>query len=113
LSKTNARGRDAFTAIADPTRREIVDLLHDRGALMAGEIASFFGSASRPGISRHLRVLRECGVVNCRRDGKAQLYTLNPHPLEKIRDVWLGRFGTMQVESLAALREAAQAKQRR
>jgi DNA-binding transcriptional ArsR family regulator len=51
--------RDAFTAIADPTRREILELLRDRGALMAGEIASNFASASRPGISPPAR--EECG----------------------------------------------------
>ena len=58
--------RDAFVAIADPTRREILDLLRTHGPLLAGEIAAEFDDASRPGISRHLRVLRECGVVAAR-----------------------------------------------
>ena len=62
--------RDAYVAIADPTRREILGMLRDRGRLQAGEIAARFPSASRPGISRHLRVLRECGVVHCEREGK-------------------------------------------
>ena len=107
------RNRDAFAAIADPTRREIIDLLHEQGTLMAGEIAGNVVSASRPGISRHLRVLKECGVVSCLRDGKAQFYTLNPKPLKQIRDTWLARFGTLQVESLRALRKAAESKRRR
>ena len=68
--------RDAYAAIADPTRREILALLRDRGTLMAGDIAASFTAASRPGISRHLRVLKECGVVDAQREGKAQLYTL-------------------------------------
>ena len=97
--------RDAYTAIADPTRREILDLLRDRGSLMAGEIAANFASASRPGISRHLRVLKECGVVTSRRDGKKHNYSLSPAPLHEIRDGWLGSFARQQVESLKALRK--------
>jgi DNA-binding transcriptional ArsR family regulator len=96
--------RDAYVAIADPTRREILGLLRDRGTLMAGEIAARFPSASRPGISRHLRVLRECGVVTCEREGKAQHYTLEPAPLAEVRDRWLASFAPMQVASLKALR---------
>ena len=97
--------RDAYTAIADPTRREILDLLRDRGSLIAGEIAANFASASRPGISRHLRVLKECGVVTSQRDGKKHNYTLSPEPLNEIRDGWLSGFARMQVESLKALRK--------
>ncbi len=96
--------RDAYAAIADPTRREILDLLRDRGVLTAGEIASSFASVSRPGISRHLRVLRECGVVTSHRRGKAQIYVLDPRPLAALRNGWLAGFSKMQVASLNALR---------
>ena len=95
--------RDAFTAIADPTRREILGLLRDRHTMAAGEIATQFGS-SRPAISRHLRVLRECGVLHCTRRGKEQLYSVNPEPLNEIRDGFLAGFATMQTQSLKALR---------
>jgi DNA-binding transcriptional ArsR family regulator len=105
------RARDAYTAIADPRRREILELLRERGALMAGEIAAEFPSASRPGISRHLRVLRECGVVSARREGKARHYTLEPAPLSRIRDGWLARVTTLQVESLAALRRRVEGRE--
>jgi len=105
--------RDAYTAIADPTRREILELLRDQGKLMAGEIAANFSSASRPGISRHLRVLKECGVVSSDRDGQAQVYRLNPRPLEQIRDGWLSSFATMQVDSLKALRQRVERPKRR
>ena len=98
------KARDAFTGIADPTRRDILDLLLAHEMLAAGDIASFFSSASRPGISRHLRVLRECGLVNVERSGKTQNYPLNPQPLKEIRDGWLAGFATMQSRSLAALR---------
>ena len=100
--------RDAFTAIADPTRREILGLLRDRGVMSAGEIAARFPSQSRPGISRHLRVLRECGVVTAHKRGKARNYVLDPRPLAAVRDGWLARFGDMQTESLRALRRRAE-----
>jgi len=79
-------------------------LLRDNGALNAGEIAAEFPSQSRPGISRHLRVLRECGVVNAERDGKTQTYVLDPRPLAALRDGWLASFSKMQTKSLSALR---------
>ena len=70
----------------------------------AGEIARHFAEASRPGISRHLRVLRECGVLHCTRRGKEQLYSVNPEPLNEIRDGYLASFATMQTQSLKELR---------
>ncbi len=97
--------RDAYAAIADPTRREILELLCDRGVLTAGEIAANFASVSRPGISRHLRVLKECGVVTSHRTGKSQNYLLDPRPLTAIREGWLAGFSKMQVASLKALRK--------
>ena len=97
--------RDVYAAIADPTRREILDLLRDRGVLTAGEIAANFASVSRPGISRHLRVLRECGVVSSHRRGKSQKYLLDPRPIVGIRDGWLAGFAKMQTASLTALRK--------
>ena len=99
------RARDAYVAIADPTRREILALLRDRGVLSAGEIASKFTRISRPGISRHLRVLKECGVVTSRRAGKSQHYRLEPGPLQAIREGWLAGFSRMQTSSLRALRK--------
>ena len=71
---------DAFTALADPTRRTIVELL-TAGELTAGEIAARF-PVSGPAISKHLRVLREAGL--CRYDQKAQrrVYRLEPEPLQ-------------------------------
>jgi DNA-binding transcriptional ArsR family regulator len=100
--------RDAYTAIADPTRRRILDLLCERGPLVAGEIAAHFGTASRPGISRHLRVLRECAVVTAERRGKHRNYRVNPEPLNSMRNGWLANFADMQSESLRALRKRAE-----
>lgn len=97
--------RDAYVAIADPTRREILDLLIERDVVAAGEIASQFRDVSRPAISRHLRVLRECGVVVSFRSGKTQNYALNQKPINEIRQGWLKGFATKQMKSLKTLKE--------
>lgn len=100
--------RDVYTAIADPTRREILDLLFANGSLVAGDIADHFEDASRPGISRHLRVLRECGVVKSWRDGKTQNYAVDPKPFRELHAGRLAKFGDMQIKSLKALRARAE-----
>ncbi len=102
--------RSVYAAIADPTRREILDLLRDRGMQSAGDIAANFNSISRPGISRHLRVLRESGVVVSIRDGKTQNYLLDPAPLQAIREGWLAEFSHIQTASLVALRRQIEEK---
>lgn len=112
----SSSSRDAFAAIADVTRREILELLRDEGPLLAGEIAANFEDTSRPGISRHLRVLKECGVVSSSREGKTQNYTLCPAPLVDLREGWLAQFSERQNESLGQLRrlvEAGQPKDKR
>ncbi|MCZ6863373.1 MAG: metalloregulator ArsR/SmtB family transcription factor [Alphaproteobacteria bacterium] len=97
--------RDPYIAIADPTRREILDLLLQRSVLPAGEIALQFREVSRPAISRHLRILKECGVVKAFQRGKTQNYSLIPEPINEIREGWLARFGDLQTESLINLRK--------
>lgn len=96
--------RDAYVAIADPTRREILELLSNRGTTAAGEIAAEFSNLSRPAISRHLRILRECKLVTASKQGKAQRYSLNLEPINGV-ETWVQGFSRRQVESLKALRE--------
>jgi DNA-binding transcriptional ArsR family regulator len=75
-------------AIADPVRREILLMLRDE-PLTAGQIAGRF-EISRPAISRHLRVLREAGLVRDAPEGRRRVYTLVTAPLDELAD-WLGR----------------------
>jgi DNA-binding transcriptional ArsR family regulator len=79
----------AFEALADPTRRRIIELLADR-EMTAGEIADRF-PISRPAVSRHLRVLRESGLVRCRGEAQRRLYGLEAAPLAAPY-AWLGRY---------------------
>ena len=91
---------NALEALADDTRRRIVELLAD-GEQSAGEIASQF-STSRPGISRHLRILRESGLVQTRAEAQRRLYSLDPAPLAEL-DAWLGRYRSFWANRLDAL----------
>lgn len=77
---------DAMAALADPTRRRIVELLAD-GDRPAGEIASHF-EVSGPAISRHLRVLRQTGIAHYRRDAQRWVYALNPDSITEV-DRWM------------------------
>jgi DNA-binding transcriptional ArsR family regulator len=90
----------AAEALADPTRRRIVELLAD-GELTAGELAAEF-STSRPAVSRHLRVLREQGLVTVRSDAQRRVYSLDPAPLVEL-DAWLARYRSFWSQRLDAL----------
>src|SRR6478609_10133877 len=79
----------AAAAIADPVRREILELLH-AGAEPAGEIARRF-TISRPAVSRQLRVLRESGLVQDALVGRQRVYSMDPAPLREIAR-WIGQF---------------------
>ena len=101
---------NALEALADPTRRRIVELLVE-GERSAGEIAAEFPT-SRPGVSRHLRVLREHGLVRARDEGRRRLYSLDPAPLAEL-DNWLGRYRAFWANRLDALETEIKRQQRR
>jgi DNA-binding transcriptional ArsR family regulator len=86
---TFARSGSVFGAIADPTRRAILDALRGRD-LTAGELAQRF-PVSRPAISRHLRVLRTAALVQESRQAQSRVYSLTPAPLAEL-DQWLSRY---------------------
>jgi DNA-binding transcriptional ArsR family regulator len=90
----------ALEALADPTRRRIVELLaeSDRDA---GELGSHF-AVSQPAISRHLRVLRETGLVRVRPQAQRRVYSLDPAPLEQL-DAWLTHYRSFWSQRLDAL----------
>jgi DNA-binding transcriptional ArsR family regulator len=90
----------AFEALADPTRRRIVELVAERER-SAGEIAAVF-SISRPGVSKHLRVLREEGILAAREDGTRRLYSLEPQALDEVDD-WVERCRSFWRNRLDAL----------
>ncbi|WP_308121052.1 ArsR/SmtB family transcription factor [Paractinoplanes bogorensis] len=80
---------DVTAAIADPVRRQILELLR-AGELPARRIAERF-PISRPAVSRHLRVLRECGLVHDTLTGRERVYRVDPAPLAEVGD-WIAGF---------------------
>jgi DNA-binding transcriptional ArsR family regulator len=92
---------EAFTAIADPVRRRIVERLAD-GEKTAGELGEGF-AISQPAVSKHLRVLREAGLVSTRADAQRRMYRLTPAPLAQV-DTWLARCRKLWEERFDALR---------
>jgi DNA-binding transcriptional ArsR family regulator len=105
----------ALAALGDPTRRRIVELLAERD-LNAGEIAAQF-DVSRPAVSRHLRVLRESGLVRARGEAQRRVYSLDPEPLAEV-DAWLAQYRGFWANRLEALdvqsrRSRRQRKERR
>jgi DNA-binding transcriptional ArsR family regulator len=89
-----------FAVVAEPTRRRILDLLRER-ARSVGELVDQLG-LSQPGVSKHLRVLREAGLVAVRRDAQRRWYELRPEPLEEIDD-WLEPYRQLWSDRLDAL----------
>ena len=80
---------DVFRAVADPTRREILDRLAGGEESMM-KLAELF-DMSAPAVSQHLKVLREAGLVEERREGRMRVYTLVPGPLQEISG-WIGHY---------------------
>ncbi|HEV8573777.1 MAG TPA: metalloregulator ArsR/SmtB family transcription factor [Dehalococcoidia bacterium] len=93
---------EPFSAIADPVRRRIVEQLAS-GEKTAGELGEGF-AISQPAVSKHLRVLRQAGLVVARAQAQRRLYRLNPGPLAEV-DAWLARCRNCWEERFDSLRE--------
>ena len=96
-----------FQALADPTRRAVLDLLR-RGSQPAGQIASAF-PVSRPAISKHLRLLRRAHLVSEHREGRNRVYQLNPEPLRAV-DSWIEQYRVFWATSLTNLKAFVEAE---
>lgn len=99
-----------FQALADPTRRAVLDLLR-RGSQPAGQIAGAF-PVSRPAISKHLRLLRRAHLVQEHREGRHRVYQLNPEPLRAV-DSWIEQYRVFWSASLANLKAFVEAEHAR
>ena len=98
-------------ALADESRRTMLEALAGKPAT-AGELAALLPIA-RPGASRHLRVLREAGLVQARQEAQRRVYSLRPEPLAEV-DEWLGRYRALWEHRLDALHtEVARGKRER
>ena len=89
-----------FEVLAEPTRRRILDLLRERERSV-GELVDRL-TLSQPGVSKHLRVLRDAGLVEVRTDAQRRLYGLRPEPLTEV-DAWLAPYRSLWARRLDAL----------
>ena len=96
----NATMATAFAVLAEPTRRQILALLLER-ARPVGELVDVLG-VSQPGVSKHLRVLRDSGLVRARADAQRRIYEIDPAPLAEL-DAWLEPYRRLWAGRLDAL----------
>jgi DNA-binding transcriptional ArsR family regulator len=100
---------DVFQALADPTRRRIVEALRN-GEQQVGDVVLNAG-VHQSGVSRHLRILHEAGFVTVRPDGQRRLYALKPEPFQEL-DAWLGGYRRLWDARLDRFGTALEKKQK-
>jgi DNA-binding transcriptional ArsR family regulator len=100
LSVTLVTMDAVLQALADPSRRTVLEILRDHAAT-AGELAAALPIA-RPGVSRHLRVLREAGLVHVHQDAQRRIYSLRPEALVEVDD-WLAAYRALWQNRVDAL----------
>ena len=97
-----------FRMLADPTRRLILDLLAERGPLTVGQLADEFPDLVASGISKHLMSLRAAGLVSATRQGRQQIYQLQPDALTAALAPWIAKYEQYWSAALERLRDLAQ-----
>jgi uncharacterized protein YndB with AHSA1/START domain len=95
---------DVFRALADPTRRQLLDELYRRDGQTLGQLEERF-SMTRFGVMKHLRVLEEAGLVVARRRGREKLHFLNPVPIRLVHDRWVSKFAEPWVAGLSEIKQ--------
>ena len=94
---------EIFKALADPTRRELLDRLFVRDGQSLGALEEGL-PMSRFGVMKHLRVLEEAGLVTTQRRGREKLHFLNPVPIRLIHDRWVGKYAEPWASALSELK---------
>src|SRR4029077_12902118 len=98
-----------FKALADPTRRHLLDRLFERDGRSLTELEADL-DMTRFGVMKHLRVLEEAGLVVTRKSGRKKLHFLNPVPIRLIHDRWIDKYTERRVSALADLKTELEAK---
>lgn len=91
---------DVFVVLADPTRRRLVEVMHDRERSVSELVEHV--DIEQPGVSRHLRILNDAGFVNVRADGRRRLYSLRPEPF-RVLATWMRRYAHEEVDRVERL----------
>jgi DNA-binding transcriptional ArsR family regulator len=94
-----------FKALADPTRRFLLDMLYTRDGRTLTELESEL-EMTRFGVMKHLRILEDAGLITTRREGREKRHFLNPVPIRLIHDRWIDKYTERRVSALIDLKHA-------
>jgi DNA-binding transcriptional ArsR family regulator len=101
---------EVFKALADPTRRELLDRLRERNGQTLNELIERM-AMTRQAVSKHLAILEAANLVATVRRGREKLHYLNPVPIGEIYDRWIGKYEKARVAALADLKRALEEKE--
>ncbi|MHB1605763.1 MAG: ArsR/SmtB family transcription factor [Leptospirales bacterium] len=96
-----------FKALADPSRREVLDRLHAKTGLTLGELCQGM-KMTRQSLTQHLELLEEANLISVQRQGRKKLHYLNPVPIQEIYMRWIGKFEQGRLQALHTLKQALQ-----
>ena len=102
---------EVFKALADPTRRGLLDRLFERDGQTLGELEEGL-SMTRFGVMKHLRVLQEAGLLTTRRRGREKLHFLNPVPIRLVYERWVSKYAEPWASALSGLKTEIEEEER-
>jgi len=94
-----------FRALADGSRRQLLDRLHDRNGQTLGELCRGL-DMTRQAVAKHLAILAEANLVSWKRQGRERLHFINPVPINEIAERWIGKFERPRLHALSKLKQA-------
>ena len=103
---------EVFRALADPTRRQLLDALYERDGQSMTELEEGL-PMTRFGVMKHLRVLADAGLITTRKEGRRRLHFLNPVPIRLIHDRWVSKYAEPWAAGLSDLKSDLESEDRR
>jgi DNA-binding transcriptional ArsR family regulator len=105
-------GAEVFRALADPTRRAVLDALFERDGQSAGALCARFPEMTRFGVAKHLRILEEANLLTTARQGRTKLHFLNPVPIAQIAHRWISKYAAPYATALVELDQQIKASRK-
>ena len=99
----------AFRALADPSRRLLLDRLFARDGQSLGELSAHLPEMTRFGVMRHLGVLESAGLITTRKEGREKRHFLNPVPIRRIHDRWISKYAAPVIGTMSAIKNHLEA----
>jgi DNA-binding transcriptional ArsR family regulator len=98
-----------FRALADGSRRRLLDRLHEENGQTLGELCQGL-DMSRQAVAKHLSILEAANLVSCKRQGREKLHFINPVPINEIAERWIGKFDRPRLDALSDLKKSLERK---